>query len=519
MSRKKKRKQQRPSRAKTRVTRKKGFSTRAQMNVNNQLKKAIQYHKSGQLKNAEEVYQKILKTNPNHALTLHMSGLMAHQLDDNDKAVRLLSRAIENEPDIAMYHNNLGLAFEGQQKLDEAISCYLRALQLDPECYEAYTNMGNVLMAQGKLREAISSYKSALRINASYAEALVNLVNTQRVSNSDTKELLQLAESLIQQELSEDDSIRVYFSLGKLCDVSGMFERGFEYFRLGNALKRGKVDFNMDAHKEFISRMVETFSYDFVSERQSWGCDSEAPVFVFGMPRSGTTLVEQIIASHPNAFGAGELQFFVQAENKLPAMLELGENYPECVNWIHRGIAKDIGELYVKQLKKLSGLSVKHSRITDKNPFNFLHLGLISLLLPKARFIHCKRHPLDTCLSIYFHLFTTYNYFAYDLAELGAYYREYRRLMNHWSNVLPQKILELEYEELVRSQEMVSRRLIEYCGLEWDPACLRYYDNDRPVLTATNWQVRQPIYNSSCDRWQNYDQFLNALKDLVADFI
>jgi hypothetical protein len=243
------------------------------------------------------------------------------------------------------------------------------------------------------------------------------------------------------------------------------------------------------------------------------------PIFIFGMHRSGTTLVEQILASYPNVYGKGELQFFNQLDQNLPSILKVDELYPECSNFIDDQAAYDIAELYIKKLRETVGLPKDYTRITDKNPFNFHYLGLISLLFPKARFIHCQRHPLDTCISIYFHNFATGNQFAYDLSDLGRYYREYLRLMAHWRKVLPIKIFELKYENIVQQQEEVSRQLVKFCGLEWDPACLDFYKNGRPVFTASSWQVRRPIYKTSCDRWQHYDQFLGPLKKLLADFV
>ena len=308
--------------------------------------------------------------------------------------------------------------------------------------------------------------------------------------------------------------------MGKLCDNLKMFEQAFEYYRLGNSLNRSQVELNIiDSHIDYLSRIKATFSVDFIKHRKSWGSDSEMPVFIFGMPRSGTTLVEQILASHPHVYGGGELQFFNQLDQKLPSILKRNERYPECLNFMDDQTAQDVAELYIKETRELAGPSKDYARITDKNPFSFYHLGLLSLLFPKASFIHCQRHPLDTCISIYFQKFAVGNGFAYDLSELGYYYLEYLKVMSHWRNVLSSNIFELRYEDIVLQQEEVSRKLIEFCGLKWDSACLDFYRKDRPVLTASNWQVRQPIYTTSCGRWKNYEQFLDPLKELLADFI
>lgn len=492
-------------------------SARGQMRGH--LEEAIRCHQSGELSKAEEVYQRILEVEPNHSVALHLLGLIAHQIGNNRKAIRLIGKAIENEPNNPMYHNNLGLAFEELHQLQEAVSCYQKAVHLDPECFEAYTNMGNALKAQGQLNEATLCHKKALRLKPDHTESLLNLVQTQRLSDPDTKELFQLAEPLTKRTLSEDDSIRLYFALGKLCHDLEEFDKGFEYWSRANSLKRSSIDFDLETHRNYITRTIETFSDEFIGERQSWASDSTVPIFIFGMPRSGTTLVEQILASHPVVFGGGELQFFVQAEEKLPTILETDLTYPECLREMHYKTARNMGKVYIKKTKKLDGLTRNHSRITDKNPYNFLHLGLISLLFPKARFVHCKRHPLDTCLSIYSYNFTTGNHFAYDLKELGLYYREYLKLMDHWKKVVPVNMFEVSYEDLVQCQKKTSKQLLEYCGLSWEPACLEFYKHERPVFTASDWQVRQPIYGTSCGRWKNYDRFLSPLKELLVGLI
>jgi tetratricopeptide (TPR) repeat protein len=483
------------------------------------LREAVQCYQSGQIATAEEICDRILETSPKQADALHLAGLIALQMGNQDKAIARISRAVEEDPSNPMFHNNLGIAFEKRRKLDEAIACYQKAVQLDPHSFEAYTNMGNAFKAQGKFEEGIGCYKKALELKPDCAEALLNLVDTQKLQHDDRNYLLQRAEKMNGQDLSEDDSTLVNFALGKLYNDQGIFDKAFEHYRIANKLKRSKVTFDVQSHTDYVSRIIKTFSNDFFAQRQSWGSDSDLPIFIFGMPRSGTTLVEQIIASHPHVFGGGELQFFIQTEQKLSYILETDANYPECADSIHPETARNIGEVYVKKARKLKGFSEHHSRITDKNPFNFLHLGLMSLAFPKARFVHCQRHPLDTCLSVYFHKFTTGNDFAYDLKDVGSYYREYQRLMDHWRKVLPVSILELQYEDLVQHQEKISRDLVAFCGLEWDARCLDFHKDKRPVFTGSIWQVRQPIYGTSCDRWENYDKFLDPLKEVLKNMI
>jgi hypothetical protein len=231
------------------------------------------------------------------------------------------------------------------------------------------------------------------------------------------------------------------------------------------------------------------------------------------MPRSGSTLVEQIVASHPNVFGAGELPHFHRTAVELPAIQNTTTSYPECAALMNDSTVARLADEY---LTHLDALSPHADRVTDKMPENFQHLGLISLLFPHARVIHCQRDPLDTCLSCYFLDFTGWLPFTYDLTKLGQYYQQYLRLMAHWRTALPTPVLEVRYEDLVADKEAVSRRMIAFCGLDWDDACLAFHETDRPILTASHWQARQSIYKSSVGRWRRYEQHLGSLKQALA---
>jgi len=464
-------------------------------------------------------YQKALQLNPSDIDACYNLALELQEINQLNEALIYYQKTLLLNPNLADAYNNIGIILQEKEQLNEALSCSQKAIQLNPNCFEAYNNMGNVYIVQGKLNQGISCFKKALQLNPNYTEALLNLVRNPRLSYDETKELLALLKELIKRDISENVSIEAYFAMGKLCDTLKMFEESFGYYRFANVLKRAQVKFNINSNVDYFSRIKKTFSADFVENRKSWGRNPEMPIFIFGMPRSGTTLVEQIIASHPDVHGGGELQFFNQMDQKLLSTLKVNERYPECLNFIDDQGAYTIAELYIKETRELVGPSKDYTRITDKNPFNFYHLGLISLLFPKASFIHCQRHPLDTCISVYFQNFKAGNYFAYNLSELGQFYLEYLKLMNHWRKILPIRIFELKYEDIVQQQEEVSQKLLEFCGLEWNSACLNFYKKDGPVFTASTWQVRQPIYTTSCGRWQNYDQFLDPLKELLTDLI
>jgi tetratricopeptide (TPR) repeat protein len=473
----------------------------------------------GQHAEAMALFWKALQLNPNLDEAYARIGLALQETRQSDDAITCYRKAIELNPNnlIALY--GLATVFKEKGHLDEAIDYYRKALKLDPDSDKAYNNMGAAFIDQGKFSEGIRCFKKSLELKPTCPRVLLNLARNPGLSSDDSKNLFELMKGMIIQDMSEDERIDFYFAMGKLCENLQMFKESFEYCRLGNVRMRAQINFNIDSWVHYSSRIKEILSADFIRHRKSWSSDSEMPIFIFGMPRSGTTLVEQILASHPNVYGAGELQFFNQVDQYLAPLLKVNEHYPECLNFIDEQAAYTIADLYIKKAREVVRPSKDYKRVTDKNLFNFYHLGLISLLFPKASFIHCQRHPLDTCLSIYFHEFGAGIDFAYDLSELGRCYLEYLKLMNHWRKVLPINIFELQYEDIVHQQEQVSRRLLEFCRLEWDPTCLDFYENDRPVFTSSNWQVRQPIYTTSCGRWQNYEQFLNPLKELLADFI
>ena len=260
--------------------------------------------------------------------------------------------------------------------------------------------------------------------------------------------------------------------------------------------------------------MIAIFDKRLFSRRQGFGSESQAPVFIVGMPRSGTTLIEQVLASHPRVFGAGELDQISHLVNAISAEISGAPPYPDSAADLDALTACRLGESYVSYIGRLSDGS---DRVTDKMPGNFMHLGFIALLLPGARIIHSKRSPIDTCLSCYFQHFTQPMPFAGDLTNLGTYYQGYERIMTHWRNVLPLPMLEVDYEEMVGDHETMCRRIVEFSGLEWDEACLQFHKTERTVKTASTWQVRQPLYTTSVARWRHYEAFLGPLKKALGE--
>jgi hypothetical protein len=288
------------------------------------------------------------------------------------------------------------------------------------------------------------------------------------------------------------------------------FDDAFEHFRQANELSGAAFDSKRGVAA--TDRLIDTFSADFLAGRSGFGDPSERPIFIVGMPRSGTTLTEQIVASHPKICGAGELETMFHMVDAVPGLAGANKRYPECVRDLTQASARDLARRYLVELNRYSRTAV---RITDKMPHNFDKLGLISLMFPRARIIHCRRDPIDTCLSCFMHEFHKQHTYNCDLASLGLYYREYERLMAHWRTALPIALFELRYEDLVADQEAVSRALIEFCGLPWDDRCLEFHRADRSVQTPSAWQVRQPIYTKSVERWRKYQRHLGPLIEVL----
>ncbi|MCP4040650.1 MAG: sulfotransferase, partial [Gammaproteobacteria bacterium] len=315
---------------------------------------------------------------------------------------------------------------------------------------------------------------------------------------------------LEQQGLAEEDLMHLHFALGKIYDDRESYAKAFEHYRLANGLMRKTFSFDLGIYANDIERLIGQYSLDFFRDNAQLGNSADLPLFILGMPRSGTTLVEQIVSSHPRIHGAGELAFFTNLEQTIAGRITPSTSYPECMADLDEQVAGDIAGEY---LMKLRSYSTEARYVTDKMPGNYIQLGLIKLFFPRARIIHCHRNPLDTCLSIYFQHFAKPNSYSYDLRELGKYYSLYEKLMAHWRTLFSGQMLEVEYEELVMNQEKISRRLIDFLGLEWSGRCLSFHENARPVKTASNVQVRQPMYTRSMGRWKNYAEFLGLLME------
>ncbi len=426
---------------------------------------------------------------------------------DYEQALDACRKVLALEPESVQAHNHAGYCLEQIGRPAEAMEHFQRALELAPERAEVHANIGMHLQNQGRFDEAIAAHRRALALDPELADAYLNLVSIKSYRPSD-EEVRAMSALLERSDLPPDARISLSFALAQVRDARGDIDAAFELFRSANDLKAHRLPFDPEEYTSYTNRIIATFDAAFFAQREGFGVDSEVPVFVVGMPRSGSTLVEQILASHPGVAGAGELQDMRMMAGKLPEMLGTSQPFPECVSLLEAPPARRLAEGYLEALR---GRAQGALRVTDKMLGNFQRLGLIALLFPRARVIHCRRDPLDTCVSCYLQHFANGLRFTYDMEHLGIAYRGYERLMAHWREVLPMRMLDVRYEALVGDLERVSRELIEFLGLPWDERCLLFHEQARNVGTASFWQVRQPLYASSVGRWRRYEKHLAPL--------
>jgi len=463
---------------------------------------------AGRLAEAAAVYRKILVLRPDIAEAYNNLGNVLQDQGKLDEAAAQYERAVALKPGLFQTHNNLGNIFRAQGKLEQAVARYEQALALRPDLAEAYNNLGNVLKQQGKFDEAAARYEQALALRPDYAEAHYSRTDlkTFRPGDPDLAALEALAADT--KGLPPGKLLFIHFALGKALEDVGDYRRAFEHLLQGNALKRREVDYNEAAHRQTFRLTVDLFDSRLFDRFQGAGDPSSAPIFVVGMPRSGSTLVEQILASHPQVHAAGELKNLDRLVKTVSDSDGRPVPFPACISVLDADGLRRLGQVYLASLPTLPDGKL---RITDKALGNFFHVGLIRLILPNARIIHTTRDPMDTCVSCFSKFFTGLP-FSYDLAELGCYYRCYHELMAHWRSVLPvDGMLDVSYEDVVDNLEEQARRLIDYCGLPWDDRCLSFHKTSRQISTPSNVQVRRPLYRNSLGRWRRYEAYLRPL--------
>ena len=473
------------------------------------LQQARQHHQAGRLREAEALYRSILDTTPDHPDANNMLGLLFIQMDRPDAAVDCIRKSLATKPGNAQSHHWLGMALRKLGKSTEAVESYEHALQIAPRNPGAHMNLAVILEETGELDRAADHFRQAIEIKPDLALAHFHLAHM-RNHPSSAGEIEAMQALYERPDTGSNQRIHLAYGLGSALDKQGAYEEAFEYFQAGHRLKEASKPFDPDRHTQFVRSLMEVFDQGVQSHGAISVPGDDLPIFIFGMPRSGTSLAEQILASHPGVSGGGELGYVEDTARDIISMT--GRPFLDSWNGLDSNELAKLGSKYLARLKSHADGC---SRVTDTTPMNFLYVGLIAGILPNARLVHCVRDPMDTCLSIFQQPLSESHAYAHNLSDLGGFYKLYRDLMAHWHRVLPGRIYDLRYEDLVTDSKTGIRRLLAACNLPFHEDCLAFHRTERSVKTPSATQVRQPMYTASIGRWKRYGSKLSPLQAIL----
>jgi tetratricopeptide (TPR) repeat protein len=431
-------------------------------------------------------------------------GRLAELLEatgDVEGAIEAFRRAAPETP-AGRLNAVRALTLEGKYR--EAEAQLRQAIVLDPGSDLLHKALGDALSKQGRFEEAIEACDRALTINPLQVPAHLIAVQARKCTEADRSRLDRMLSALGEASLDDEDRLFLHYAIGKMLDDFGEYREAMRHFDQANGIRRRNASFDRELFSGHVDWVMRRFTPTYFAAHADFAVDDETPLLIVGMPRSGTTLVEQILSSHPQIAGGGELVFWTRRAASWGV---------SSATYLTSASAHHMAGDYLAMLRRIGPSA---ARVTDKVPFNLFQLGLIHLLLPKARIIHCRRHPIDTCLSMYFTNFKEKFEFVSDKGDLAFAYRQYARLMDHWREVLPSdRFVEVDYESLIADRQTLTRRLIAFTGLDWHDACLAPERNKRTVITSSVWQVRQPVYATSIARWRHYEPWLGELRQLL----
>ncbi len=473
---------------------------------------AVQFF-NGDIEKAENSYRQALHYQPVNTDILRGYAKILSAQGQHEQAIEQIKRVLNIEPDNTETCIIKGFIHLSLNQHDEALDCCNQVLKTAPQDEKARDLAASIYEKKGDPQQAYHYLAPLLEKKTPHVEFVLTFASISKSLNL-VDNAIQYMEDLLQnsKKIAVPSQSELHFALGNAYDNQKDYKRAFKNFNIANKLKQAVFDIK-DIQKN-IDAQISIFSSHFCSRLKKASIRSNRPVFIVAMPRSGTSLVEQILASHPQIFGAGELPDINNLALSMQQTYRLNYYYPQCLQQIDSPQLDAMAQTYLDCLSNIDN----HSRhVTDKMPGNYIHLGLIQLLFPDARIIHCKRNPLDTCLSCYFQDFSQSHPWIYNLQDTGKVYLEYQRLMQHWKKVLDIPIFDVQYEDLVNNQENVSRQIIDFCDLDWDDACLQFHKNERFIWTTSYDQVRQPMYKKSAGRWKNYENYITALKKLLRE--
>ena len=509
------------------------------------LQKAMSQVQKGNLGEAEKIYREILSDDPNNVDALRLLALLASRTGAVDQAINMLENCTKIAPDYALAWENLAKMYrqkDDPDSLQKAAFCFTKATELRPNWAEGWAGLGTMQTRSSQHEEGIESYKKSIELKANqprvhlslghvykttgnqeacissyneaisfdnnFGEAYWSLANLKTYKFSG-EEISSMEKKIELTEVPEREKVHFLFSLGKALEDMGNYDESFQYYKRGNDLNRGRTTYDPKAIEALSERLKQFFTEERFHENKDFGDNSNSPIFIVGLPRSGSTLIEQILASHSKIEGTMELPNIMNIARKLGNSTKDRTAYPEVIESLQGSDLTDLGKSFIDETQFLR---TGKQYFIDKMPNNFSHIGLIKLILPNAKVIDARRNPMDTCFSCFKQLFARGQAFTYDLSEIARYYVNYVNLMDHWDKVLPGYVFKVQHEDLINNQEGVTRDLIDFCEVDFESSTLEFYKTKRAVKTASSEQVRQPINTKGVNQWKNYEAHLKDLK-------
>ena len=460
---------------------------------------------------AENLLQRCLALAPGFREARHNYAVVLHRLNKPAEAIAELDRLLREEPADPAYRNLKAAVLCRTGDYEPAIEIYAELLAEHPQQAHVWLSYGHALKTAGHTDRAVAAYRRCIALDADFGEAYWSLANL-KTFRFDEAELAHMRGALARDDLPQEHRLHFEFALGKALEDRAEYAGSFRHYANGNAQRLRQIPYSADDTSARLARVRELYSSEFFAERSGAGCAAPDPIFIVGLPRSGSTLVEQILASHSSVEGTMELPEIISITRALrrSAGDARAGAYHDALARMSGDELRALGEQYLERTRIHRKLG--RAFFIDKMPNNFAHIGLIHLTLPNAKIVDVRRYPLACCFSGFKQHFARGQNFSYSLEDLGRYYRDYVELMAHFDSALPDRIHRVIYEDLVENTESEVRRLLAYCGLPFEDACLRFFDNDRAVRTASSEQVRQPIYRSGIEQWRNYEPWLDPLK-------
>lgn len=465
----------------------------------------------GRYDDAEKLLARCVELAPGFAPARHNYATVLYRQNKPGEAIAQADRLLADDPKNPAYRNLKAAALGRIGEYEAAIALYRAVLADQPRQPKAWMSLGHALKTVGRQTESVEAYRRCLALSPHMGEAWWSLANLKTVLFS-AEDVAAMERALTRADLTDEDRFHLHFALGKALEDEGRFEASFRHYEQGNALRRLSLDYVADETSEHVARSKALFTPAFFAEREGQGCPAPDPIFVVGLPRAGSTLIEQILSSHSQVEGTQELPDIIAIARRLGGRAKRAAEgrYPEALAELGADELRALGEEYLER----AGVHRKEGRpfFIDKMPNNFAHLGLIQLALPNAKVVDARRHPLGCGFSAFKQHFARGQGFTYDLTDVGRYYADYVELMAHFDAVLPGRVHRVIYERMVADPEGETRALLAHCGLPFEDACLRFYENDRAVRTASSEQVRKPIFTDAADHWRNFEPWLDPLK-------